>query len=571
MSKNKNRKFLIKVQIVKIVLYPVIVFFDKLGLLKYLLPPVEWSVRLLGMQKSVNAFVQYRDYCSIFRQAFSVVGESQSDVIVFPAFFGANSNFTMFIMMLARYYLSKGYHPLLFVCNSSVPVCQKENIIRSRRFNMFFCHECWNGYKKIASETGIEVQYINEIKTLSISSTIAATHNEIDRLLTIDECRNYIFNGIPVGELALKSLLRFELRGSLEVDSPVLETYKKYLKSTVIVGLTFEWMIDNRKDIRRVVIHNGTLGFEAMIGHICHSRGIPFMTYETYLGENTLVYKKNAEVMLLDWKEEMKAYYEKNDGVLEIEAGVKDFFSELRLGKHKYAVLNKADIPKIRYAQGRYVCAFTNLNFDTTVIGRHTIFTDMEDWLNSLINFWSKNESGVKLVIRIHPAEVKMRTGTREFMGERLKAKIRTDNIILIDSDEQANAYDLIEAMDYGLIYSSTIGMEIAYYGKACVIAGKPFYRSQPFVITPATATEYFEILTQINEGKRTFIPNRESLLRMVHYVFKVRLKELKGIKLFTLNAEKNTDFTGYEEMISENIKFLNDFEMEFSGKEAGI
>lgn len=565
MGKNKNRKFLIKVQVLKIVFYPLIIFLDKAGLIKYLFTSLEKIVRFLGMKKSINAFLQYREYCSLFRNDFAGPRTAEKGTIIFPAFFGANSNFTLFVLLLSKYYSVKGYNPVLVVCNASIPICQKENIIRSRKLNPFFCYECWSGYKKIASETGIDFIYLNDLRSMSSNSKIKNAFPGIDKLRSFDECRSYVAESLPIGELAYKSLLRYYLKGSPDYDAMSLGIYKSYLKSTLITGLAFNELFIHGQNISRAVIHNGTLALEATIRYVCHQRSVPYMTYETYMGENTLIYKKNDEVMLLDWEREMRDYYGKNSLPENLNEVVDKFFLELRIGKHKYAVLNKPESSNYQNLYGKYVCAFTNLNFDTTVIGRHTIFTDMEEWLVSLINYWEKNENEAKLVIRVHPAEVKMRTGTREFMGEKLKSKIRTNNIILIDSDEKTNAYDLIAGMEYGLIYSSTIGLEIAYSNRACVVAGKPFFRNKPFVLTPASKEQYFELLDQMNKGRITFKPDRDSLFRTVFYIFKIRLKELTGIKVFTLNAEKNTEYISSEEMLNSNYEFIEEFDKEFS------
>jgi len=565
MSKNKNRKFLMKVQLFKIFFYPLIVLFDKTGLIKYLHSPLEKAIRLLGMKKSLNAFLQYRQYCSLFRNDFTGTPNDERGTIIFPAFFGANSNFTLFILLLAKYYSAKGYNPTIVVCNASLPICQKENIIRSRKLNPFFCYECWNGYKEIISETGADIIFMNDLISRYSYNRIKGAFSEIDKLRSYEECRDYINEDLPLGELAYKSVLRFYLKGSPDSDASFTGNYKKFLKSTLITALAFNELFTSRKNIRRAVIHNGTLGLEATVRYVCRQKSVPFMTYETYMGENTIIYKKNNEVMLLDWEMEMKDYYDFHFLSENQNVEVDRFFAELRVGKHKYAVLNRTGNKAGQNHYGKYVCAFTNLNFDTAVIGKHTIFTDMEEWLVSLISYWEKTKTGINLVIRVHPAEVKMRTGTKEFMGERLKSKIKTKNIILIDSDEKANAYDLIDGMEYGLIYSSTIGLEIAYSNKVCVVAGKPFFRNKPFVLTPATQEEYFKLLDKMNEGQATFKPDSESLARAVFYIFKVRLKELSGIKLFTLNAEKNTDFTGSEEMLKSNWEFLEEFEKEFS------
>ncbi|TFH49397.1 MAG: hypothetical protein E4G92_01945 [Bacteroidia bacterium] len=565
MGKRKNRFFLIKVQAVKILFYPALTLFDRLGLLRTLYRPIEKLAGLLGIKKSLNSLFQYHDFAGYFKGDF-MENAGKKRRILFPSFLGVNSNFIMLDLLFARYYAGKGYSPALVVCNSTIDICQKENVIRSRRFNPLFCHECWKGYRDISEITGIEVLYLSDYMNASTEARIGIAASHISGLSSVDEARQFIFEGLPLGELSYKSVLRFFLKGSLQGTEKELRIFRKFLVSTMTIGVLFKELLDRETETERAVLPNGTLALEAIIRHHCERMSIPYMTFENYMGENTIIYKKNDEVMKFNWDSEMAAAGE--SGILrdEVKARADQFFSELRIGRHKCAVLNRQEDSTDLSPYGRFVCAFTNLNFDTAVIGKHTIFKNMEEWLEALVDYWTSNEMELNLVIRVHPAEVKMRSGTREFMGDKLRKMIRSDKIYLIDSTDRVNTYDLIDNMEYGLIYSSTVGMEIAYVNKACVVAGKPYFINKPFVITPASREDYFSTVGQLNRKNLRFEPDREALYKMVNYIFYNRLKRLSGIKIFTLNAGNNTDFMNSEDMLRANFDFFEEFEKEFSG-----
>ena len=564
MSKRENRKFLIKVQAVKIVFYPLLVVLDKVGLMGKASRYAEKITRLIGIEKSLNSMVQFHDFASCFKGGFRNTPFGHRRVLI-TSFLGVNSNFTLFELLLARYYSGIGLEPVLVVCNSALGICQRENVIRNRRFNPMFCHECWNGYREIEKETGIRIIYLKNIITPDIRERLDNAFRQIDGVNTHDEARAYCFEEIPVGELSYKSVLRYFLKGSLSGTKNELVIFRRFLQSTVVTGILFGEILKSDNAPEKVIIPNGTLALEAVLRNQCHRKGIPYMTFENYMGEDTIIYKKNDEVMKLDWDEEMETRWRHNLTKEEIAAAADRFFSELRIGRHKYAILNREQDRRKVNPYGRFVCAFTNLNFDTAVIGKHTIFSNMEDWLVSLTDFWAATVSELKLVIRVHPAEVKMRSGTGEFMGDILRERVKSDKIIIIDSTEPVNSYDLMEYMEYGLIYSSTIGLEIAHLGKTCVVAGKPYFLNKPFVITPSDQFDYFNTLSMLNRGELRFVPDYDNLNRLVYHIFNVRLKKLKGIKLFSLNTEKMTGLKDPEELIGDNIDFFEEFEEEFS------
>lgn len=555
----KNRNFLRKLRIIKSLFYPLVIILDKAGIAEKLESPADRLLRRIGIGKSIREFSKYRNYGRMFSNDFPGLRGGQ-DILLFPGFFGVNSNFTLISLMLAKHFAGRQCEPLFLVCRSSVPVCQKENVFKTRKHNPWMCHECCNGYKHLSEKTGIKVLWHDDLIDRKMKEELRKEYGKINALKTLDQCSEYSYNGIEAGKLAMKNVLRYFLRGSFNGNNDEVKIYRKYLKSVLILELTAVKLFERYPAIKYSVIQNGTLAFESVYRIHCERLKIPYMTYENYMGKNTLIYKKNGEIMNFRWDEEYNEFRVPQSLKPEIEEKVSRLFSELQVGKHAFGVLNtESEMPSF-LKQGDYVCLFTNVNFDTAVIGKHTIFDNMPDWLGSVVRFWEKNVTGLKLVIRVHPAEVVLRSATREFMGDFVNSIKQSENIIVIGPDEKVNSYDLISGMKYGLVYSSTIGMEIAYRGKICVVAGKPYYYGKPFVVNPSSVENYFEVLEKLNMGGFRFEINRDELNRFIYFIFYKRLKYLNGVTVYTPDSEVNTIYKTSEGLLSGNHIFLKEF-----------
>jgi lipid A disaccharide synthetase len=57
--------------------------------------------------------------------------------------------------------------------------------------------------------------------------------------------------------------------------------------------------------------------------------------------------------------------------------------------------------------------------------------------------------------------------------------------IRVISPEEKTNTYDLIAAADLGLVYTTTVGLEIAMSGVPVIVAGETHYRNKGFTLDP--------------------------------------------------------------------------------------
>ena len=137
----------------------------------------------------------------------------------------------------------------------------------------------------------------------------------------------------------------------------------------------------------------------------------------------------------------------------------------------------------------------TNVVGDSLALNRQ-IFTDgMADWLKMTVNYISERPDA-QLIVRVHPAEL--------ILAGNPSVEIVQDtfpdlpgNVVVIPPESKINTYDLIELAHLGLVYTTTVGMEMAMSGVPVITAGRSHYRGRGFSTDPSTAEEYLEAINR--------------------------------------------------------------------------
>jgi hypothetical protein len=134
-----------------------------------------------------------------------------------------------------------------------------------------------------------------------------------------------------------------------------------------------------------------------------------------------------------------------------------------------------------------------NVIGDSLTLGRQVFSCSMTEWLQRTVQAFAAR-SDVQLVVRIHPGE-------RYTQGPSVADVVRKvlpelpNHIHLIAAGDPLNTYDLVEIADLGLVYTTTVGMEMAMSGVPVIVAGQTHYRSKGFTMDPATWEDYFACL----------------------------------------------------------------------------
>jgi capsule polysaccharide export protein KpsC/LpsZ len=64
-----------------------------------------------------------------------------------------------------------------------------------------------------------------------------------------------------------------------------------------------------------------------------------------------------------------------------------------------------------------------------------------------------------------------------------------------VAAEDSVNTYDLIALADLGLVYTTTVGLEMAMSGLPVIVAGRTHYRGKGFTQDPESWDAYFSVL----------------------------------------------------------------------------
>lgn len=275
-----------------------------------------------------------------------------------------------------------------------------------------------------------------------------------------------------------------------------------------------------RVDPDAVIALNGKFFAEALLLAEAGARGIPVWTYERGNRRDTVAMSPKPVAIPFDTGDILERLG--TPLAPDERRRIDDYLAqrtELGNGQVRFIASGAtADLPFLAGAE-RVVSLFTNLVWDSSVVGEDTIFEDMFDWIETTVAELQR-QPGTHLLIRVHPAETSVYWHpTRERVGAALAQvypRGLPPRVSLIDAEEPVDSYALLDRSDLVLVYASTVGMEAAAFGKRVIAACNSNFSAAPFVATPADRASYLRLLRQA--GAEPVVPDAAELARRFMY-----------------------------------------------------
>jgi len=138
----------------------------------------------------------------------------------------------------------------------------------------------------------------------------------------------------------------------------------------------------------------------------------------------------------------------------------------------------------------------TNVLGDSLTLGRQRISGTMAEMIVGTIR-WFLNHPEAQLVIRVHPGELKTHgTSMVEVIEQAFPAL--PEHIHLVRPEDKTNTYDLVETADFGIVYTTTVGLEMAMSGLPVAVTGLTHYAEKGFTLDPADWQDFESILSRL-------------------------------------------------------------------------
>lgn len=376
------------------------------------------------------------------------------------------------------------------------------------------CIKCYMLSKKFRYNIKLPTFWLSQFAN---KESICAAVSIVDKINPM-EYTEFSYKGLSLGNIIRPAVGHFLRKGIIDLSEPYTKMiYKNFLTwSIVMVGVCKE--IINKLLPTIIVMCNGLFMAERIMFEVARRSGIRVVVYETGLLPKTLVFHHN-KVIDYDLNRYWECLKDKPLTILENEkldkyimerysgkGQVTDYWSFIESKASKITKVLNIDKKK------KLAVLFPNIAWDTALYERDICFKNMFEWLKKTIEYFIRNKE-CQLIIRAHPGEEIIRGAQRDAVVSWINHSYKKlpNNIKILPPTSIISSYVLMELSDFGLVYTSTTGLEMALIGKPIVIVGDVHYRNKGFTIDVNSEDEYYNILDGLIKGE----PSARGLLSL--------------------------------------------------------
>jgi Capsule polysaccharide biosynthesis protein len=394
--------------------------------------------------------------------------------------------------LLAESLQCRGASAVIWTCGLEMPVC---HITNTNEAPPMPCAGCKQSQDDLLDSSGLSrirsSEFIN-------NQTFERLKSSISRL-SQDEILSQVTSGINLGETVRDAITWFRLTADIPKSEQTLKLLRDFLLLAETSLHVSRAILDEVKpDL--VIMLNGVFTEESILRNLCQQTGTPYITYERAYGFNQFIFcrnqianhydlsghwdhlreiplsddeDRNLDEVLINWRQGHGAvvrYWETPD-------------------ERDSEIMQSLGLPRDK----KIVTLFTNVVWDTAMFGLDVLFSDMWDWVSSTIKM-VEEDPGVHLIIRVHPAEVKLKgSESRDRVADRIKREFEhlPENISIIAPENTISSYNLLALSNTILVYTSTIGLEAAIEGRNVIMCGDTHYRGKGFTFDPVDRDQY--------------------------------------------------------------------------------
>lgn len=447
--------------------------------------------------------------------------------ILFASSVGMNPDF-YFGSIIAKSLNNQGHHVKTLICDGKMFACfnckfsdfSNVKLMKSLNFNgpKSLCKICYNWGKKIIDNGNLDHFFYSDFFKYS---ELKPFFIKIDNIKSIKKLKNFKYKGINVGDHSFAASVRFFANPNLELEKGHLYILKSYVKSSLITVEVLK-KINKVYNFEYLLIDHGIYVPQGIILEFCRKYKKNITTYAASAKNKTFLFSKNQSY-----------HYEfvKKIDLSKITMNKKrkkitfQNLNHTRFGKHDWITFQeKNQKEKIKFSNNKInIAIFTNVLWDARVHFKDSVFETCEKWIIETIELVKNlNLSNIHLHIRIHPGEEKGFVKSRYFLAPIVQNYLHKNKIkfvSLINSKDTINSYDLADACDFSICYSSKIAIELAAFGKKVITTGDSWTKNKNITHDIKNKIEYKKVLKNINDKKYYYKSNQNNALKFAYYL----------------------------------------------------
>jgi len=387
--------------------------------------------------------------------------------------------------ILGHAFRCRGYEPLLLLCEDEFTPCPATTVFESSRAVR---ERCVYYGRKTARTFGFD--------TYSLSDLV-----ESDEVPTFDAEESVTFDGVDISTPAMSSSRKYLQKYHVDLaEAPDATVYRRLLATAARLVLASRRLLDAH-DVAATLVYEPCYVHGDVPLSVARDAGVPARSVGMGFRNGTLIFgNKRNRAPLQQFTDHETLCRALDRPLTESERErVTTLMEERATGTgvpHHFTSTADESVSGAP-TDGPVVGMFTNLLWDASLEPDTGAFGDVFDWIRTTLDHFA-GRSDASLVLKTHPAEAAR--GTRESVEDWVREHYGDlpPNITLLPSDTDVNTYELFADLDAGVVFNSTVGLEMAFRGYPVVVGGDTHYRGVGATIDPDTPAEYEDLLADI-------------------------------------------------------------------------
>lgn len=254
-------------------------------------------------------------------------------------------------------------------------------------------------------------------------------------------------------------------------------------------------------------VFNGRMSSTRIALELAKKLGVRVVTHERgFLKNSILLFENESCASLKPFKELWRIWKDiplKHDELEKISKYLKDREEGKNLAWKAFSpepqcIKNVCEQLKITLDKPVWVL-FTSSEDEIIAERRKSSFSSQMEWILKTIEYVS--DKNIFLIIRVHPNLAGSKANGNSYQQLNMIYRIKDilpQNVRLVMPDDQISSYTLMEIATVGLVYCSTVSLEMACKGKMVLVAAESLVSDLPFVYTINSSSSYINLLDKL-------------------------------------------------------------------------
>ena len=402
----------------------------------------------------------------------------QHQRILFFSAYASWSYHTQIELTLGAALRQRGASVRFLACDGLFPVCDvHRRNLNPRKPNS--CNECQASSARAMSVGHADYRWLSR----NLAPELFAKVRDWADSLAVEQLAQATWNGRAVAQWALSSSLYQERRAQTDWnDATYVRTFRDQLHGCALAFEAVQAAFDEFQPDLLVLLNGRFFAHRAAL-EVARERGVRFVTHERGLLKNTTIWherelKHDLEGERLQWNAVAQQALEPRQI---------DFVTRV-LHERRHGVGMSWDVryspppeeraqlaAKLRLDERPIVALFTSSEDEQAAFSSWAggAFADGREWLEATLEV-ARSTPSHQFVIRMHPALVSMGSSRSALEHAQELATRLPENCRLVMPKDDVSSYTLADAAELGIVYYTTLGLEMAARGQRvlCVVGG---------------------------------------------------------------------------------------------------